>query len=206
MLQLLAATTNKNKIREFMDMIPDLREKVCILSPDQIPGFPEIVESGSTFEENSAQKACAASRYSDMAAFADDSGLEVRALNGEPGVFSARYAGESADDKARIAKLLNNLKGKEDRAARFVCVISLAYRGNLVAQFRGECTGKIIDEPKGHNGFGYDPVFVPDGFEGTFAELSPEVKDSISHRAKAFSQAADFIRSELSSMDDFEFE
>lgn len=206
MLQLLAATSNKNKIREFMDMIPDIKEKVCILSLDQIPGAPPLSESGRTFEENSAEKACGASRYADMAAFADDSGLEVRALNGEPGVFSARYAGEHADDKARIAKLLDNLKGKEDRSARFVCVISLAYRGNLVAQFRGECSGKIIDEPRGENGFGYDPVFVPDGYDKTFAELPPEVKDSISHRAKAFAQAADFIRSELSSMDDFEFE
>jgi len=206
MLQLLAATTNKNKIREFMDMIPDLKEKVCILSPDQIPGFPKLTETGNSFEENSAEKACAASRYSDMAAFADDSGLEVRALNGEPGIHSARYAGEQADDQARIAKLLENLKGQEDRAARFVCVISLAYRGNLVAQFRGEVNGRIIDTPRGANGFGYDPVFVPDGYDRTFAELPSEVKDSISHRAKAFSQAADFIRSELSSMDDFEFE
>ena len=206
MLQLLAATSNKNKIREFMDMIPDLKDKVNILSLDQIPGFPSLTESGHTFEDNSAEKACVASRYADMAAFADDSGLEVRALGGEPGVLSARYAGEHADDAARIAKLLDNLKGKEDRAARFVCVISLAYRGNLVAQFRGECSGKIIHAPKGENGFGYDPVFVPEGYDRTFAELSPEIKDSISHRAKAFSQAADFIRSELSSMDDFEFE
>ena len=206
MLQLLAATTNKNKIREFIDMIPDLKDKVRILSPDQIPGFPKLTESGASFEENSAEKARVASRYSDMAAFADDSGLEVRALNGAPGVFSARYAGEHADDQARIVKLLENMKGKEDRAARFVCVISLAYRGNLVAQFRGEVNGRIIDAPRGSNGFGYDPVFVPDGYDRSFAELPPEIKDSISHRARAFSQAADFIRSELSSMDDFEFE
>ena len=206
MLQLLAATTNKHKVQEFLDLIRDIQEKVRILTPDTIPGFPEINENGSTFEENSAIKACAASRYADMAAFADDSGLEVRALNGRPGVYSSRYAGENATDQDRIAKLLEELSGTEDRAARFVCVISLAYRGNLVAQFRGEVNGRIIDAPKGANGFGYDPVFVPEGYDRTFAELGAEVKDRISHRARAFAQAAEFIRSELSNMDDFEFE
>ena len=206
MLQLLAATTNKHKVQEFLDLIRDIQEKIRILTPDMIPGFPEIEENGSTFEENSAIKACTASRYADMAAFADDSGLEVRALNGRPGVYSSRYAGENATDQDRIAKLLAELGGAEDRAARFVCVISLAYRGNLVAQFRGEVNGRIIEAPKGTNGFGYDPVFVPEGYDRTFAELGAAVKDRISHRARAFAQAAEFIRSELSNMDDFEFE
>ena len=98
------------------------------------------------------------------------------------------------------------MKDIEDRAARFVCVISLAYRGNLVSQFRGEVSGTIAREPKGSAGFGYDPVFIPDGYDKSFAELGPEIKDVISHRAKAFAQAAAFVRSELETMDDFEFE
>lgn len=206
MLQLLAATTNKHKVLEFQNLIQDIREKVRILTPDTIPSFPEIEENGSSFEENSAIKARAASRYADMAAFADDSGLEVKALNGRPGIHSSRYAGENATDQDRIAKLLEELAGAEDRSAQFVCVISLAYRGNLVAQFRGEVKGRILDAPRGEAGFGYDPVFVPDGYEQSFAELGAEVKDRISHRARAFAQAAEFIRSELSNMDDFEFE
>ncbi len=206
MLQLLAATTNKHKIREFSELIADVKEKVNIITPDSLPAFPEIEENGATFEENSAIKVCAASKYADMAAIADDSGLEVMALDGAPGIYSSRYAGENATDSDRIHKLISELDGKEDRSARFVCVISLAYRGNLVAQFRGEVYGKIIDSPRGETGFGYDPVFVPEGYDRTFAELGAEVKDRISHRARAFAQAAEFIRNELSTMDDFEFE
>ena len=206
MLQLLAATGNPHKVQEFLSMIPDLQDRVRILTIPDIPGFPALREDGTSFEENSAMKACQASRYADMAAFADDSGLEVRALGGAPGIFSARYAGENASDADRIAKLLENMKDKEDRAARFVCVISLAYRGNLVSQFRGEVAGTIAREAKGKAGFGYDPVFIPDGYDRTFAELGAEIKDSISHRAKAFAQAAAFVRGELENMDDFEFE
>ncbi|MBR2427347.1 MAG: XTP/dITP diphosphatase [Lentisphaeria bacterium] len=205
MLQLLAATSNKNKIREFQEMFSEAGNNVLIVSPATFGGLPDIVEDGTTFEENSAIKAQKASHYADMAAFADDSGLEVDALNGEPGINSARYAGPDATDADRIAKLLENLKGKTNRKARFVCVISLAYRGNLVAQFRGEVSGTITDAPKGSNGFGYDPVFIPDGYDKTFAELGPEVKDAISHRGKAFALAAEFVKQELSTMDDFEF-
>ena len=205
MLQLLAATTNKNKIREFQEMFAEITDKIKIVSPDIMGGLPEIIEDGTTFEENSAIKAKEASRYADMSAFADDSGLEVDALNGEPGINSARYAGPDATDADRIAKLLKNMEGKTNRKARFVCVISLAYRGNLAAQFRGEVEGTIIDAPRGENGFGYDPVFVPDGYDKTFAELGPEVKDAISHRGKAFAMAANFVKEELSTMDDFEF-
>ena len=186
-------------------MFAEITDKVAIVSPDIMGGLPEIIEDGTTFEENSAIKAKEASRYADMSAFADDSGLEVDALNGEPGINSARYAGPDATDADRIAKLLKNMEGKTNRKARFVCVISLAYRGNLAAQFRGEVEGTIIDAPRGENGFGYDPVFVPDGYDKTFAELGPEVKDAISHRGKAFAMAANFVKEELSTMDDFEF-
>lgn len=205
MLQLLAATSNKNKIREFQEMFSEITDKITIVSPDIMGGLPELIENGTTFEENSAMKAEQASRYADMAAFADDSGLVVDALNGEPGINSARYAGPDATDTERLTKLLENMEGKADRKARFVCVISLAYRGNLVAQFRGEVEGVITDAPKGANGFGYDPIFIPDGYDQTFAELGPEVKDAISHRGKAFKLAAEFVKSELATMDDFEF-
>lgn len=206
MLQLLAATTNKHKIQEFRDMFSGLEDKISIISPDSIENFPELIENGDTFEKNSVLKACQASRYADMAAFADDSGLEVEALHGAPGVFSARYAGEGASDADRIARLLKEMNGVKNRRARFVSVISLAYRGDLVESFRGELSGTILEAPRGENGFGYDPVFVPDGYEQTFAEMPPELKDRISHRARAFRLAAEFIKRELATMDDFEFE
>lgn len=205
MLQLLAATSNKHKITEFQEMLSKKGLSVTIISPDTIRDFPELTENGITFEENACQKAIAASKYADMSAFADDSGLEVKALNGAPGVFSARYAGDDATDSDRIAKLLKELDGVTDRSARFVCVIALAYRGDVVATFRGEVTGRIAEAPRGSEGFGYDPVFIPDGFEETFAELGPAVKDGISHRANAFAKTVEFIGSELETMDDFEF-
>lgn len=205
MLQLLAATSNRNKIAEFQEMLVKQSLPVNILSPDTILGFPVLTENGATFEENAAQKASQASRYADMAAFADDSGLQVKALNGAPGVHSARYAGEGASDADKIEKLLRAMKGIKDRSARFVCVIALAYRGDIAATFRGEVTGRIAEFPQGALGFGYDPVFIPDGFDKTFAELGPEIKDTISHRSKAFVKTANFIRKELETMDDFEF-
>ena len=156
--------------------------------------------------ENADIKAREASAYADMPAFADDSGLEVAVLNGAPGIFSARYAGDHASDAERIRKLLEEMKGKTNRRARFVCVIALAYRGNSVKTFRGEVNGTIIEEPRGNHGFGYDPVFVPDGYDKTFGELGPEIKDKISHRAKALEKIVAFIKEELDSMDDFEFE
>ena len=194
MLQLLAATSNKNKIREFQEMFSEITEKVTIVSPDIMGGLPEIIEDGATFEENSAIKAKEASRYADISAFADDSGLEVDALNGEPGINSARYAGDNATDADRIAKLLKNMEGKTNRKARFVCVISLAYRGNLVAQFRGEVEGTITDAPRGANGFGYDPLFWIDNIGRTLAELTGEDKNKISHRGNAVAILAKELR------------
>ncbi len=206
MLKLLAATGNKHKIEEFRNMLSGLKVKVDLTTPEAFENFPVTVEDGDTFEANAAKKAREASAYVDSAAFADDSGLMVDALNGEPGVYSARYAGENASNEQRIAKLLKNLQGAQDRKAKFVSVIAIAYRGELVGSFRGEVHGRIIEEPRGSQGFGYDPVFVPDGYEKTFSELGSEVKDKISHRAIAMKKAADFIKSELASMDDLEFE
>ena len=205
MLQLLAATSNKHKVEEFRKMLNDLNSRVNIVTPDAIPNFPVLIEDGHSFEENAEKKAEQASAYADMAAFADDSGLMVDALSGAPGIYSARYAGEGATDAARIAKLLDAMKGKTDRRARVVCAIAIAYRGDDVALFRGEVCGTIAEAPRGTNGFGYDPVFIPDGYDKTFGELPSEVKDSISHRAAAMVKAVKFIRAELDSMDDFEF-
>lgn len=207
MLQILAATTNKHKIQEFQAMLDASADsgRVCIISPDTIKGFPEIVENGSTFEENARIKAGQAARYADMAAFADDSGLEVAALGGAPGIYSARYAGENASYQEKMAKILKELENASDRRARFVCVIALAYRGDIVETFRGEVTGRIAPEPRGMQGFGYDPIFIPDGYDQTFGELGEEIKSRISHRARAFALAADFVHRELQTMDDFEF-
>ena len=207
MLQILAATTNKHKIKEFQTMLDASADsgRVCIISPDTIKGFPDIVENGNSFEENARIKAGQAARYADMAAFADDSGLEVAALGGAPGIYSARYAGENATYAEKMAKLLDELKNVEDRRARFVCVIALAYRGDIVETFRGEVTGRIAYEPRGTEGFGYDPVFIPDGYDKTFGELGEDVKSRISHRARAFALAAEFVHRELQTMDDFEF-
>jgi len=206
MLKILAATSNKHKVIEFKAAFAPLLKKMTLLTQDDIPGFPEISETGSSFEENAMIKARAASAYADMPAFSDDSGLEVAALDGAPGIFSARYAGDNASDADRIAKLLADMQGQTNRRARFVCVIALAYRGIDVKTFRGEVNGEIIREPRGSLGFGYDPVFVPDGYKKTFGELGPEVKDRISHRAQALEKIVAFIQAELDSMDDFEFE
>ncbi len=207
MLQILAATTNKHKIQEFQAMLGASADsgRVGIISPDSIRGFPEIIENGTTFEENARIKAGQAARYADMAAFADDSGLEVKALGGAPGIYSARYGGENATYAEKMAKLLDELKNFDDRRARFVCVIALAYRGDIVETFRGEVTGRIAFVPRGMEGFGYDPIFIPDGYDKTFGELGEEIKSKISHRARAFALAAEFVHRELQTMDDFEF-
>ncbi len=205
MLQMLAATTNKNKVREFQEILKDLKDKINIITTDAIPNFPEIVEDGTTFAENAMKKAKEASAFADMVAMADDSGLVVEALDGAPGIHSARYAGEGASDADRIAKLLKAMDGVTDRSAKFVCAAAIAYRGEEVKTFIGEIKGKITLAPSGSNGFGYDPVFIPDGFEKTFAELTDEEKNAVSHRGRAMRAVADFFREEFSKMDDFEF-
>lgn len=205
MLQMLAATTNKNKVREFQEILKDLKDKINIITTDAIPNFPEIVEDGTTFAENAMKKAKEASAFADMVAMADDSGLVVEALDGAPGIHSARYAGEGASDADRIAKLLKAMDGVTDRSAKFVCAAAIAYRGEEVKTFIGEIKGKITLAPSGSNGFGYDPVFIPEGFEKTFAELTDEEKNAVSHRGRAMSAVADFLRDEFSKMDDFEF-
>ena len=205
MLQMLAATTNKHKVREFQEILEDLKEKINIITTDAIPNFPEIIEDGTTFEENAMKKAKEASAYADMVAMADDSGLVVEALGGAPGIYSARYAGEGATDADRIAKLLKEMDGVTDRRAKFVCAAAIAYRGKEVKIFVGEVKGTIALAPSGSNGFGYDPVFIPDGFEKSFAELTDDEKNAISHRGRAMRAVAGFLREKFEKMDDIEF-
>ena len=152
-----------------------------------LPEAPEVEETGTTFLANATLKAVAISRLAGGLVLADDSGLEVDALDGAPGVYSARYAGEGADDAANNARLLENLAGvpASERTARFRCVMVVARDGEVLADFDGSVEGRIIEAPRGDHGFGYDPLFVPDGHDATFAELGAEIKNGMSHRARA---------------------
>jgi XTP/dITP diphosphohydrolase len=150
--------------------------------------LPEVVEDGNTFEENVYKKASFIAKILGFPALADDSGLEVRALGGEPGVHSARYSGEGASDAENNSKLLNALEGKSDRHARFCCVLSLAVPTGPALTYEGSCEGLILNEPRGENGFGYDPLFLHEPSGKTFAEMSVEEKSRVSHRGKALAE------------------
>ncbi len=197
MAYIVVATGNTHKVEEYRKLLAD--QKVELKSLLDYPGFPGVEEDGATFRENAAKKALAACRYCDVPAFADDSGLEVEALNGAPGVYSARYA---ATDPERIARLLRELEGRENRRARFVCAIAIAVNGEVIETFEGEVRGVIAAAPRGEHGFGYDPVFIPDGYDRTFGELDAETKNKISHRANAFARAMEFVEEEMSVLDD----
>ncbi|OLB41672.1 MAG: non-canonical purine NTP pyrophosphatase, RdgB/HAM1 family [Verrucomicrobia bacterium] len=185
-MQLIVATRNAHKTRE-IEQIFGSASAVRDLTAH--PEISEITESGMSFEENAKLKAIAVSRKLPGLVIADDSGLEVDALGGAPGVRSARYAGVNASNTERIAKLLSrvaNTGTKSDRRrARFRCVLAVARDGHVLATFEGVVDGKIAERPRGSHGFGYDPIFIPDGFKETFAELPEEVKNNISHRAEA---------------------
>ena len=194
---IVAATGNLHKLSEYREMLAD--QKVEIASLRDYPDFRPSPEDGKTFKENAAKKALEACIYTDLPAFADDSGLEIAALGGAPGILSSRYGKDDAD---RIARVLRELEGKSDRNARFVCVIAIAVNGEVIETFEGEMRGVILDAPRGANGFGYDPIFVPEGETRTFAEMSKEEKNRISHRAKALAKALEFIEDEMSILDD----
>ena len=194
-IELVVATRNRHKTPEIQHILgPEF--KVRDLGAH--PGVSEICESGTSFEENAKLKALAASRQLPALVIADDSGLEVDALGGAPGIYSARYAGANATSKDKIDKLLSELARVratgDDRCARFRCVVALALNGDLLGMFEGIVQGRITDTARGDSGFGYDPIFVPDGFEQTFGELSEEVKNTISHRAKAIRALADRLQ------------
>ncbi len=190
--QFLVATTNAGKIKELKEMFAGL--PFPLRSLREFPQTVEVAETGATFTENAVLKAKGYALQTEHWTLADDSGLEVEALGGAPGVFSARYAGENAGDAEKIEKLLIELNETEDgqRRARFVCAMAVANeKGEIKFIAEGVCSGKIALTARGDNGFGYDPIFVPDGFNQTFGELSRETKQKISHRARA---AAKIIR------------
>lgn len=195
MQRILIATRNAHKTREIREI---LGAGFDISDTGAHPAVPEVEETGSTFEENAVLKAVAASRHFDGIVLADDSGLEVDALGSAPGVFSARYAGPDADDEKNRRHLLDELqragaRGRE-RSARFRCVIALAKNGECIGTFDGTIEGVIINQPRGTHGFGYDPLFVPEGCCETFAQLAPELKNRLSHRARALAKACTFLR------------
>ena len=195
MIELVVATRNRHKTREIQHILgPEFRVRDLEMHPE----VSEICESGTSFDENAKLKALAASRQLPALVIADDSGLEVNALDGAPGIYSARYAGANATEKDKIDKLLRELarvRATEDRRrARFRCVVALARNGNLLGTFEGIVEGRIADEVRGDCGFGYDPIFIPEGLEQTFGELPTEVKNTISHRAKAIRALAEKLR------------
>lgn len=192
-MELVFATHNKGKVHEIQYLIG---EKIKILSLTDIGYIEEIPETGSTFNENAFIKANTIYQIYKKPVFADDSGLEVKALDGRPGVYSARYAGIGLENfEPHIIKLLKELSGVEDRRARFRTVICLIINEKTY-YFEGIINGKIIDYPRGNNGFGYDPIFVPDGYEKTFAEMDLAEKNKISHCSQAIRKMIDFIMSE----------
>jgi len=184
MNKIFIASKNKGKIKEIKFCLDGLN--IELFSLLDTPDIPDIAETGKTFEENAWLKAEQVYKLTGIPVIADDSGLEVDYLNGEPGVYSARYAGEIASDDDNCNKLLSKLENIEfdKRAATFCCVI-VYYDGFNKKVFVGKCSGHIITYQRGEKGFGYDPLFVPDGYSSTFAELDPETKNTISHRGKA---------------------
>jgi XTP/dITP diphosphohydrolase len=182
------ATRNAHKVPELRDILAAAGTPVELVGLDAYPDAPDVAETGLTFAENALLKAHAIAQYTGVAAIADDSGIAVDALNGMPGVFSARWAGAHGDDAANLALLLGQIADVPDdrRGGAFVCVAALALPGGAEHVVEGRLTGRVIREPRGTNGFGYDPVFVPEGHTRTTAEMPPEEKNAISHRARAF--------------------
>lgn len=180
---LVIATRNKGKVAEFKELLKDFDLEVRGL--DDFGPIPEVVEDGKSFEENALKKARFTAKALGLPALSDDSGLVVKSLGGAPGVYSARYAGQSGDDEANNKKLLRAMEGISDRQAEFVCVIAIAVPRGPALIYEGRCQGEILFQPRGRGGFGYDPVFYYPPLGKTFAELSLEEKNKVSHRGKA---------------------
>ncbi|MBF0179281.1 MAG: RdgB/HAM1 family non-canonical purine NTP pyrophosphatase [Magnetococcales bacterium] len=191
--QLVLATRNRKKMEEIRRVLG--QEETRLLTLDDFPGCPEVEEDAATFRDNAAKKALTVARHSGQIALADDSGLLVDGLDGAPGVRSARYAGENANDADNLALLLAELASRPEasRAARFECVLALADPAGSLRFFAGTVAGRIGHEARGVNGFGYDPIFIPDGHERTFAEMPASMKDSMSHRGRALEAFASAI-------------
>ena len=186
---LVLATRNPGKTREIRELLKDFPVKIKNL--DDFGPTPDVEEDGTTFDENAFKKASFMAKILGLPALADDSGLEVEALGGAPGIHSARYAGPSATDQEKTAKLLQAMEGKANRAATFTCVISIAIPSGVALTYEGRCEGLITEAPAGDNGFGYDPVFYYPPMQRTFAQLSSEEKNRVSHRGKALAELKD---------------
>ena len=189
-MRLYCATTNPGKLREFLSIVGEV---------ELLPGLKNIAapeETGTTFEGNAIAKAVYYSRFCDGALFVDDSGLEVDALGGAPGVYSARFAGEDATDEANNRLLLEKMRSETNRRARFVCVVALASHGKLIKTFRGEVEGELLHESRGPNGFGYDPLFFYPPFRCSFGEVNADRKAEVSHRARALRAMRAYVAAE----------
>jgi XTP/dITP diphosphohydrolase len=201
MMHLIVATRNSHKTREFQEI---LGRTFALTDLSEYPEIQLPPETGATFEENAALKAVNVSQHRAGIVIGDDSGLEVDALNGAPGVYSARYAGDPGNDGENVMKLLRELDrvdpNRQNRLARFRCVIAVARDGEMLETFSGTVEGRIVDSPKGSGGFGYDPVFVPNGFNETFAELPAATKNRLSHRGRAILSALPFLRTALQTL------
>lgn len=193
MKELVVATKNRGKTREIQVLLEGLVD--IIISAADLPDFPDTVEDGATFEANALKKAREAMLFTGKPALADDSGLAVDILDGRPGVYSARFAGEGGGDRANNEKLILELKGVEpaNRKAAFICVLALVTSDGGEHIFKGRVGGAILEAPQGSGGFGYDPLFLVDGYNCTMAELPLEEKNRISHRGQAFRQFRDFL-------------
>lgn len=190
MKELILASNNEHKVEEIKNILEDYK----ILTLKDINFFDEIIEDGDTFEENALIKARTVAKYSGKASIADDSGLSVELLDGRPGVYSARYSKEQTDEK-NIEKVLQELNGNKSKA-KFVSVIALVKPDGTELTFRGECYGEIIFEKKGTNGFGYDPIFYVPELNKTFAELTPEQKNAVSHRKESLEKFSKYLKEE----------
>ena len=190
MKELILASNNAHKVEEIKSILDDYK----ILTLKDIGYYEDIIEDGTTFEENALIKARTIAKYSGKVAIADDSGLSVALLDGRPGVYSARYSKEQSDEK-NIEKVLAELNGEKSKA-KFVSVIALVRPDGSEITFRGECHGEIIFEKRGSNGFGYDPIFYVPSLEKTFAELTPEQKNSISHRKESLEKFSKYLKEE----------
>jgi XTP/dITP diphosphohydrolase len=193
-IELLFATRNAHKTAEIQTI---LGEQFQVNDLAEHPEIPHIAETGRTFEDNAILKAVTVSQHIPGFVVADDSGLEVDALGGAPGIYSARYAGPDASDNEKLEKLLEQLvrvgAPKDARSARFRCVLALARKGEVLGMFEGVVEGRIADRPRGSHGFGYDPIFIPNGFQRTFGELEPAEKNQLSHRARALEKLGVFL-------------
>ena len=187
--RVIVATRNAHKIEEIRAILSDCE----VLDLSAIENPPEVEETGTTFVANATLKAVAISRLTDALVLSDDSGLEVDFLGGAPGVYSSRYAGEDGNDALNNEKLLRELEGREERRARFRCVMVLARAGKVLADFSGSVEGNILTGKQGEGGFGYDPLFAPEGYEASFAELGEEVKNGMSHRARALDGVVNWL-------------